>query len=47
MVEAGKDLTENTTTNKRYSRIIYHCEKDDIWTTIETPEGKDTNLIYG
>ncbi len=37
MKEVKKDESENTETGKKYSRAIYHCEKDDVWVNLEIP----------
>ena len=32
------DESSNTETSKKYLRVIYHCEVDDIWLNLETPK---------
>ena len=33
-----EDESINSENNKKYSRVIYHCEADDIWINLETPK---------
>lgn len=37
MKEVKKDESINPKTGKKYSRTVYHCYKDDIWTGLEIP----------
>ena len=37
MKEVRKDKSKNMETGKKYSRTIYHCEKDDVWLNLEIP----------
>lgn len=33
-----KDQSRNLKTGKVYSRVIYHCKKDDLWVNLEIPK---------
>lgn len=35
--------TENSQNGKKYDKVVFVCEPDDVWITIETP--KETNFI--
>ena len=38
MKEVKRDWSINTETGKKYSRTMYHCEKDDVWSNLEIPQ---------
>ena len=40
MIVVDKDVSQNGQTDpvKKYDRVVYHCETDDIWVKIETPQ---------
>lgn len=40
MTEVNKDISHNDQVNpiKKYDRTVYHCETDDIWIRVETPQ---------
>lgn len=38
MVVTSKDVSHNDKTGQKYSRTIYHCKKDDVWSNIEIPK---------
>jgi len=35
-----KDTSINSKNKKKYTRTIYYCVKDDVWTGIEVPKKK-------
>jgi len=37
MKVAGKDISNNFKTGKKYNRIVYHCEDCDTWGNTEIP----------
>lgn len=37
MKKMVSDESKNTDTGKKYSRTVYHCEKDDVWIILEIP----------
>jgi hypothetical protein len=38
MKEVKKDESQNAEAGKKYSRITYNCEVDDIWVVLEIPK---------
>lgn len=38
MIVKVKDISSNFRNGKKYDRIVYWCEKDDVWIRIETPK---------
>ena len=40
MVLKSKDFSYNNKPSKKYVRRIYWCKDDDVWISLEIPEGK-------
>lgn len=40
MIIVNQSITENNQTDpiKKYDKIVYHCELDDIWINTEIPQ---------
>jgi hypothetical protein len=38
MLIKTEDTSHNSINEKEYSRIIYWCEADDTWVTVEIPK---------
>jgi hypothetical protein len=40
MLVVNKDVSHNEQLDpvKKYDRVVYHCETDDVWINIETPQ---------
>jgi uncharacterized protein with PIN domain len=38
MIQVSTDESVSTKNDKKYTRTIYMCEKDDVWLTLETPK---------
>lgn len=37
MTLVSKDISHDFKKKKKYSRKIFHCEKDDVWISLEIP----------
>lgn len=37
-------ITENPTTGRKYDRIVYLCQTDDVWASFEMPREEDGNV---
>ncbi len=35
-----KDTSVNFKNKKKYSRVVHHCTKDDVWIGVEKPKKK-------
>ena len=35
-----KDTSADFRNKKKYSRVVYHCKKDDVWIVVEKPKNK-------
>lgn len=40
MIIKSQDISNNPENEKKYTRIIYWCQFDDVWVNIETPKGE-------
>lgn len=38
-------ITENPNTGRKYDRIVYLCQRDDVWASTEMPREEDNGTM--